>query len=63
MHGELIPIQQKQQRVKALEISEETANLKTYCHLRRVRADKRFKGRREKKARETAEEGIGSSKR
>lgn len=46
-----------------MQISEEIIDLKTYCHLRRVRADKRFKGRREKKARETAEEGIGSSKR
>jgi hypothetical protein len=37
-------------------------NFSVYCHLRRVRADKRLKGKRDKEAKEVAEEGLGKSR-
>ena len=64
LRGKIFPGKlQISQRVKAIAIGDDLKKTDVYCHLRRVRADKRLKGRREKKARETAEEGIGTKTR
>ncbi|KAI1731507.1 ribosomal protein l13e domain-containing protein [Ditylenchus destructor] len=55
----IIPVKQQQRREAAREVTEELKKASVYCHLRRVRADQRLKGKRDKKAREAAEEGVG----
>lgn len=62
IRGDLLPIQQTLPRVKAAQMTPDIASLNVYCQLRRVRADKRFKGKREKKAREAADEGLGAKR-
>lgn len=59
----IIPVKQPIRREKARAITDEEKKFKVFCHLRRVRADKRMKGARDKKAREAAEEGIGGGRR
>ncbi|VDP15170.1 unnamed protein product [Onchocerca flexuosa] len=63
LRGVVLPIKQVVRREKAREVTEEEKKFKVYCHLRRLRADKRLKGTRDKKAREVAEEGIGGGRR
>uniref|UniRef100_A0A915DNT1 Large ribosomal subunit protein eL13 n=1 Tax=Ditylenchus dipsaci TaxID=166011 RepID=A0A915DNT1_9BILA len=53
-------MKQHSRREKALPLTDELKNFPVYCHLRRVRADKRCRGKREKKAREAADEGLGA---
>lgn len=63
LRGTVLPVKQVVRREKARAVTEEEKNFKVYCHLRRLRADKRLKGTRDKKAREVAEEGIGGGRR
>nr|CAD2164361.1 unnamed protein product [Meloidogyne enterolobii] len=55
----VMPHKEQKRRLKAQPITEEMKNFKVYCHLRRVRADARMKGKRDKKAKEAADEGLG----
>jgi len=59
LRGTPLPVKQHSRREKAQEVTEELKKFPVYCHLRRLRADKRMKGTREKKAREAADEGVG----
>ncbi|MFH4975108.1 hypothetical protein AB6A40_001817 [Gnathostoma spinigerum] len=59
LRGVVMPIKIRLPKVKAQEITEEDRKFEVYRHLRRVRADARLKGKREKKAREAAEENVG----
>lgn len=63
LRGVVLPVKQVVRREKARAVTEEEKKFKVYCHLRRLRADKRLKGIRDKKAREVAEEGIGGGRR
>lgn len=63
LRGVVLPVKQQIRREKAREITEEEKNFDVYCYLRRIRADKRLKGARDKKAREAAEEGLGGTRR
>ncbi|EJW79930.1 60S ribosomal protein L13, partial [Wuchereria bancrofti] len=63
LRGVVLPVKQVIRREKARRITEEEKQFKVYCHLRRLRADKRLKGARDKKAREVAEEGVGGGRR
>lgn len=56
----VLPIKQHARREKALPLTEDLKSFPVYCHLRRIRADKRLRGKREKKAREAADEGLGA---
>ncbi|MCP9258058.1 60S ribosomal protein L13 [Dirofilaria immitis] len=49
LRGIVLPIKQVVRREKAREVTEEEKKFKVYCHLRRLRADKRLKGARDKK--------------
>ncbi|KAL7071230.1 hypothetical protein ACQ4LE_009050 [Meloidogyne hapla] len=55
----VMPQKEQTRRLKAQPITEEMKNFKVYCHLRRVRTDARMKGKRDKKAKEAADEGLG----
>jgi hypothetical protein len=57
-----MPVKEQKRRLKAQPVTDEMKKLSVYCHLRRVRADKRLKGKRDKKAKEAAEEGLGKSR-
>ena len=57
-----MPVKEQKRRLKAQPITDEMKKFSVYCHLRRVRADKRFKGKRDKKAKEAAEEGLGKAR-
>ena len=59
--GTILPIVEEVKPVEILPVSEELKKFEVYRYLRRVRADKKYKGRREKKAAEAAEEGLGGS--
>uniref|UniRef100_A0A0R3S436 60S ribosomal protein L13 n=1 Tax=Elaeophora elaphi TaxID=1147741 RepID=A0A0R3S436_9BILA len=63
LRGVILPLKKVVRREKARVITEEEKKFKVCCHLRRLRADKRLKGVRDKKAREIAEEGIGGGRR
>lgn len=63
LRGVILPIKQVVRREKARKITEEEKKFKVYCHLRRLRADKRLKGARDKKAREATEEGVVGGRR
>ncbi|KAL3075704.1 hypothetical protein niasHS_012534 [Heterodera schachtii] len=58
----VMPPVAKQRRLKAEPITEAMNKFSAYCHQRRVRADKRLKGKREKKAKEAADEGLGKGR-
>ena len=58
----VMPLVEKKRRLKAQPISDELAKFPVYCHLRRVRADKRLKGKRDKKAKEAADDGLGKAR-
>ena len=55
----VMPHKEQKRRLKAQPITDEMKNFEVYCHLRRVRADARLKGKRDKKAKEAADEGLG----
>lgn len=63
LRGPILPIKKPVHREKVRLITEQLKDFEVYKHLRRVRADKRFKGKREKKATESAEDGIGGARR
>ena len=65
LRGTILPAKQHLRREKARPVTEELKKFEVYRHLRRVRADKRMKGKREKKANEAAEAeaGLGGSRR
>lgn len=60
--GKILPIKNKLRREKAIPVPD-SSKFSVYKHLRRVRADKREKGKREKKAQEAADEGLGGGAR
>ncbi|KAF7636594.1 60S ribosomal protein L13 [Meloidogyne graminicola] len=55
----VMPHKEQKPRLKAQPLTDELKNFKVYCHLRRVRADASLKGKRDKKAKEAADEGLG----
>jgi large subunit ribosomal protein L13e len=55
MRGTLLPVHQRVRREKARAVTEEERKMDLYRHVRRVRADKRMKGKREKKAKDAAD--------
>ena len=57
-----MPIRIQRRREKAQPVTDELKKFSVYCHLRRVRADTRLKGKRDKKATEAAEEGLGKAR-
>ncbi|VDN06691.1 unnamed protein product [Thelazia callipaeda] len=63
LRGPILPIKRVSCHEKARAITEQERNFGVYCHLRRLRADKRLKGSRDKKARDAAEEGVGGGRR
>uniref|UniRef100_A0A0N5AHU7 Large ribosomal subunit protein eL13 n=1 Tax=Syphacia muris TaxID=451379 RepID=A0A0N5AHU7_9BILA len=62
LRGDILPVRQASKRLKARPITEDEKKFEVYRHLRRVRADKRLKGARDKKAHEVAEEGLGGGR-
>uniref|UniRef100_A0A0M3IPG3 Large ribosomal subunit protein eL13 n=2 Tax=Ascaris TaxID=6251 RepID=A0A0M3IPG3_ASCLU len=64
VRGVVLPVKQLVRREKARAVTDDEKKFEVYKYLRRVRADKRLKGAREKKAREAAEDGgIGAGRR
>ena len=63
LRGIVLPVKQKGKKEKPREVTEEEKKFGVYCHLRRMRADKRLRGVREKKAQAAAEEGLGGGRR
>ena len=59
LSGPILPKKTHHRREKAIPVPE--SKFSVYKHLRRVKADVREQGKREKKAREAAEEGLGGS--
>ncbi len=55
MRGTLLPVRQRVRREKARAVTEEERQFGVYRHVRRLRADKRQRGVREKKAKEAAD--------
>lgn len=63
LRGTILPIKKTTRREKVRDITKQLKSFEVYKHLRRVRADKRNKGKREKKAMDAADDGIGGSSR
>jgi large subunit ribosomal protein L13e len=63
LRGTILPAKQQFHREKARPVTEELKKFEVYRHLRRIRADQRLKGKREKKANEAAEDGLGGPRR
>lgn len=59
LRGAVLPIKKQVRREKARAVTDELKNFEVYRHLRRIRADTRLVGKREKKAKEATEEGLG----
>lgn len=59
LRGDILPIMKQKTHVRVREITSNMKKFDVYCHLRRVRIDKRLKGKREKKAQDAALDGIG----
>jgi len=62
LRGPVLPIKKSSRREKVRVITDNMKDLDVYCHLRRVRADKRLKGKREKRAKDAADDNIGNNK-
>jgi hypothetical protein len=58
-----MPIKKTVRREKPREVTDELKKFDAYRHLRRIRADARLVGKREKKAKEATEEGLGGGRR
>lgn len=56
LRGDILPVSNTYTPEAPRAITEAEKKIEIYRHLRRVRADKRHRGMREKKAREAAEE-------
>ena len=63
LRGPILPIKKLVRREKPIPITDELKNFEVYKHLRRIKADARLVGKREKKAKEATEEGIGGGRR
>ena len=63
LRGTILPIKKQVRREKPLAVTDELKNFEVYRHLRRIKADARLVGKREKKAKEAADEGIGGGRR
>lgn len=59
LRGTVLPIKKQVRREKARQVTDELKDFEVYRHLRRIRADVRLVGKREKKAKEATEEGLG----
>jgi len=62
LRGPIMPLKKQARREKAREVTEELKKFDVYNHLRRIRADARLVGKREKKAKEASEEGLGKGR-
>jgi large subunit ribosomal protein L13e len=63
IRGTILPVKQADKHEKAMPISEALQKFEVFRHLRRLRADKKHKGKRDVKAKAAAEEGIGGARR
>uniref|UniRef100_A0AC34FFV3 60S ribosomal protein L13 n=1 Tax=Panagrolaimus sp. ES5 TaxID=591445 RepID=A0AC34FFV3_9BILA len=63
LRGTILPLHPVQKREKAQPITEALQKFEVFRHLRRLRADKKYKGKRDNKAKLAAEEGIGGGRR
>uniref|UniRef100_A0AC35TLU0 60S ribosomal protein L13 n=1 Tax=Rhabditophanes sp. KR3021 TaxID=114890 RepID=A0AC35TLU0_9BILA len=61
--GRVLPLTKPTISVPLAKVTEELKKFEVFKHLRRVRADARYKGKREKKAAEAAEDGLGGGRR
>ena len=63
LRGTILPLKASDKREKAQPITEALQKFEVFRHLRRLRADKKYKGKRDNKAKLAAEEGIGGGRR
>lgn len=63
IRGTILPLKPVEKREKAQPVTEALQKFEVFRHLRRVRVDKKLKGKRDNKAKAAAEEGIGGGRR
>uniref|UniRef100_A0A914UUP3 60S ribosomal protein L13 n=2 Tax=Plectus sambesii TaxID=2011161 RepID=A0A914UUP3_9BILA len=63
LRGVIMPVKQSVKKTKARAITDADKKFEPYRTIRRVRIDQRLKGIRERKAKESAEEGVGGGRR
>lgn len=62
LRGTVLPLAKIVPEQTARAITEAERKVDVYRHLRRVRADKKYAGKREQKAKADADDGIGKAK-